>query len=187
MRVETGKENADRGSEEIRDNLSFLQTFLLVFGFIAVFVGSFLIFNTFSITVAQRVSEFGMLRTLGASRRQILTSRDRRGAGDRVCSGRCSGSAAASSSPLLLKALLEAFGIDLPTTGLVMKSRTVVVALLVGVVVTFVSSLIPALRSTRVPPIAALHAFVPTPTRRRRLVFLALLDPARRWPAWRWS
>ena len=74
VRVETGKESADRSSEEIRDNLSFLQTFLLVFGFIAVFVGSFLIFNTFSITVAQRVSEFGMLRTLGASRRQILSS-----------------------------------------------------------------------------------------------------------------
>ena len=83
VRVETGKESADRSSEEIRDNLSFLQTFLLVFGFIAVFVGSFLIFNTFSITVAQRVTEFGMLRTLGASRRQILTTVARRGAGDR--------------------------------------------------------------------------------------------------------
>ena len=68
MRVETAQENADRGSEEIRDNLGFFQTFLLVFAFIALFVGAFLIFNTFSITVAQRVTEFGMLRTLGASR-----------------------------------------------------------------------------------------------------------------------
>ena len=74
VRVETAQENADRGSEEIRDNLGFLPTFLLVFAFVALFVGAFLIFNTFSITVAQRITEFGMLRTLGASRRQILTS-----------------------------------------------------------------------------------------------------------------
>jgi putative ABC transport system permease protein len=172
VRVETAKESADRSSEEIRDNLSFLQTFLLVFGFIAVFVGSFLIFNTFSITVAQRVTEFGMLRTLGASRRQILT-------GVIVEAlvigtlGAVIGVAGGFLIALLLQALLEAFEIDLPTTDLVMKSRTIVVSLLVGVVVTFVSSLIPALRSTRVPPIAALHAFVPAPTRRRRLVYLA--------------
>ena len=73
-RVETAKENADRSSEEIRENLGFLQTILLVFGYVAVLVGAFIIFNTFSITVAQRVSEFGVLRTLGASRRQILGS-----------------------------------------------------------------------------------------------------------------
>ncbi len=87
VRVETAKENADRGSEEIRENLGFLQTFLLVFAFIAILVGSFLIFNTFSITVAQRVTEFGMLRTLGASRRQILTDGRRRSAGDRADRG----------------------------------------------------------------------------------------------------
>jgi putative ABC transport system permease protein len=172
VQVETGKESADRSSEKIRDNLSFLQTFLLVFGFIAVFVGSFLIFNTFSITVAQRVSEFGMLRTLGASRRQILASVIAEALAIGLL-GAVVGIAGGFLIALLLQALLEAFEIDLPTTALVMKSRTIVVSLLVGVVVTFVSSLIPALRSTRVPPIAALHAFVPTPTRRRRLVFLA--------------
>ena len=172
VRVETGKESADRSSEEIRDNLSFLQTFLLVFGFIAVFVGSFLIFNTFSITVAQRVSEFGMLRTLGASRPQILTTVVVEALAIGLL-GAMIGIAGGFLIALLLQALLEAFEIDLPTTALVMKSRTIVIALLVGVVVTLVSSLIPALRSTRVPPIAALHAFVPTPTRRRRLAFLA--------------
>jgi putative ABC transport system permease protein len=172
VRVETGTESADRSSEEIRDNLSFLQTFLLVFGFIAVFVGSFLIFNTFSITVAQRISEFGMLRTLGASRRQILTTVIVEALAIGLL-GAIIGIAAGFLIALLLQALLEAFEIDLPTTSLVMESRTIVVALLVGVLVTLVSSLIPALRSTRVPPIAALHAFVPTPTRRRRLVFLA--------------
>jgi putative ABC transport system permease protein len=173
IRVETGKESADRSSEEIRDNLSFLPTFLLVFGFIAVFVGSFLIFNTFSITVAQRVSEFGMLRTLGASRRQILTTVIVEALAIGVL-GAVIGVGGGLLIALLLQALLEAFEIDLPTTSLVMKSRTIVVSLLVGIVVTLVSSLIPALRSTRVPPIAALHAFAPTPTRRRRLVYLAL-------------
>ncbi|HEY5052478.1 MAG TPA: FtsX-like permease family protein [Solirubrobacterales bacterium] len=172
-RVETGKESADRSSEEIRKNLSFLPTVLLVFGFIAVFVGSFLIFNTFSITVAQRVSEFGMLRTLGASRRQILTSVLIEAVAIGLL-GALVGILGGFLIALLLNALLQAFGVDLPTTSLVLESRTVVVALLVGVVVTFVSSLIPALRSTRVPPIAALHAFAPAPSRRRRLVYGAL-------------
>jgi putative ABC transport system permease protein len=173
VRVETGTESADRSSEEIRDNLGFLPIVLLVFGFIAVFVGSFLIFNTFSITVAQRVSEFGMLRTLGASRRQILTSV----LVEAVIIGLVGalvGIAAGFLAALALNALLQAFGIDLPTTSLVLESRTVIVALLVGVVVTFVSSLIPALRSTRVPPIAALHAFAPAPSRRRRLIYAGL-------------
>ena len=173
VKVETAQENADRGSEEIRDNLGFLRIFLLVFGFIAVFVGSFLIFNTFSITVAQRVSEFGMLRTLGASRRQILTTV----MVEAVAIGLLGALLGIGGGFLIAKAinaLFEAFGIDLPTTGLVMETRTVVVALLVGVLVTLLSSLVPALRSTRVPPIAALHSFQPEPTRRRRLVYLVL-------------
>ncbi len=167
--VETAEENADRGSEEIRENLSFLQIFLLVFGFIAVLVGSFLIFNTFSITVAQRVTEFGMLRTLGASRRQIL--------GDVVVEALAIGVVGAVVGigggfviAKLLNTLLEAFEIDLPTTSLVMETRTIVVSLLIGILVTVLSSLVPAVRSTRVPPIAALHAVAAPPSRRRRLI-----------------
>src|SRR3954468_8360474 len=173
VRVETAKESADRSSEEIRESLGFLQTFLLVFGFIAVFVGSFLIFNTFSITVAQRVSEFGMLRTLGASRRQILSTVMVE-AGAIGLLGALLGIAGGFAIAAAIEALFKAVGIDLPTTTLQLQTRTIVVALLVGVLVTLVSSLLPALRSTRVPPIAALHAFTATPSRRRRLVYLVL-------------
>jgi putative ABC transport system permease protein len=171
VRVETGSESADRSSEEIRDNLSFLQTFLLVFGFIAVFVGSFIIFNTFSITVAQRVTEFGMLRTLGASRRQILSSVLVEAVAIGLV-GAIVGIGGGFVVALGLNGLFETFGIDLPTTGLVLETRTVIVSLLVGVIVTFVASLVPALRSTRVPPIAALHGFVPRPSRRKRVVVI---------------
>jgi len=169
VRVETAKENADRGSEEIRESLSFLQIFLLVFAFIAILVGAFLIFNTFSITVAQRVTEFGMLRTLGASRRQILSSVFVEALAIGIV-GAVVGIGGGFLIAMLLNGLLEAFEIDLPTTGLVMQSRTIVVALLIGIVVTALSSLVPAVRSTRVPPIAALHAVAPAPTRRRRVI-----------------
>jgi putative ABC transport system permease protein len=172
-RVETAKEKADRGSEEIRDNLGFLQTILLVFGFVAVFVGAFLIFNTFSITVAQRVSEFGLLRTLGASRRQILASVLVEALAIGLL-GALVGIGGGYLMAVLLNALLEAFEVDLPTTSLVMESRTIVVALLVGIVVTSISSLVPALRSTRVPPIAALQAYTPATTRGRRFLYAAL-------------
>jgi putative ABC transport system permease protein len=172
-RVETATEKADRRSEEIRDNLGFLQTILLVFGFVAVFVGAFLIFNTFSITVAQRVTEFGLLRTLGGSRRQILASVLIEAIAIGLLGGLV-GIAGGYVMAVLLNALLKAFGVDLPTTSLVMESRTVVVALLVGIVVTSVSSLVPALRSTRVPPIAALQAYTPPSSRRRRLIYAAL-------------
>jgi len=169
VKVETAKENADRGSEEIRENLSFLQIFLLVFAFIAILVGSFLIFNTFSITVAQRISEFGMLRTLGASRRQILTDVVVESLAIGIV-GAVIGIGGGFLIAMLLNGLLEAFEIDLPTTALVMESRTIVVSLLIGIVVTVLSSIVPAVRSTRVPPIAALRAVSPAPSRRRRLI-----------------
>jgi putative ABC transport system permease protein len=168
-RVETAQESADRSSEEIRKNLGFLQTILLVFGYVAVLVGAFIIFNTFSITVAQRVSEFGVLRTLGASRRQILTSVLLEALTIGLIGG-VLGLAGGYVVALGLHALFEVIGADLPTTSLVMESRTVIVAF----VVTFISALVPAWRSTRVPPIAALHAFAPAPSRRRRLVLLVV-------------
>ena len=173
VRVETGTENADRSSEEIRDELGFLRTALLVFAFVALFVGAFLIFNTFSITVAQRITEFGMLRTLGASRGQILTSVVVEALLIGIL-GAVAGLVCGFAIAKGLNALFVAVGIDLPSTDLVLRDRTIVASLLIGVGVTLVSSLIPALRATRVPPIAALQA-LELPRSRRREVAYALL------------
>ena len=74
VQVETGSEAAERQSNDIAEDLSFFRIVLLVFGGVALLVGCFLIFNTFSITVAQRIRELGLLRTLGATRRQVLGS-----------------------------------------------------------------------------------------------------------------
>ena len=74
VKVQTGQENADEQTSDVEGSTSFLTYILLAFAGAAVFVGLFIIFNTYSITVAQRMREFAMLRTLGASRRQVMRS-----------------------------------------------------------------------------------------------------------------
>ena len=155
VRVETGEENADRNASDIKDNLGFLTIALLAFAGISLFVGSFVIFNVFSITVAQRIREFGMLRTLGASRRQILRSVLIEGLLIGLF-GSLMGILVGLALAKGLSALLNLLGASLPSTALVVESRTIIVSLVVGVGVTLISSIIPAIRSTRVPPIAAL-------------------------------
>ena len=153
--VETGQENADRQASDIRDGLSFLTIALFAFAAISLLVGSFVIFNVFSITVAQRTREFGMLRTLGASRRQILATVLAEGILIGLIAsgfGLVVGIALAEG----LSALLSALGADLPSKALIIAPRTIVASFIVGVGVTLVSSMIPAYRATRVPPIAAL-------------------------------
>ncbi len=171
--VETAQENVERNSDQIHDDLGFLRIALLVFAFVALFVGAFLIFNTFSITVAQRIREFGMLRTLGASRRQILGSVVAEALVIGVL-GALLGLLGGYAIALGLNGLFVALGIDLPTTALVTKTRTIVVSLLIGIGVTLISSFVPALRSTRVPPIAALLALELPRSRRRGIVTLAV-------------
>jgi len=173
VRVETAQENAARNSDQIHEDLGFLRIALLVFAFVALFVGAFLIFNTFSITVAQRVREFGMLRTLGAGRGQILTSVLVEALAIGLL-GALLGLAGGYAIAAGLNALFVAIGIDLPTTGLVTKPRTVVVSLAIGLGVTLVSSTVPALRATRVPPIAALLALELPRSRRRGFAYAAL-------------
>ena len=173
LRIETASENAERSSDQIRDDLGFLRIALLVFAFVALFVGAFLIFNTFSITVAQRIREFGMLRTLGAGRGQILATVVVEALAIGVL-GALIGLLAGYGIAVGLNALFVAIGIDLPTTSLVTEDRTIVVSLLIGIGVTLLSSLVPALRATRVPPIAALLALELPQSRRRGIVVAAL-------------
>jgi putative ABC transport system permease protein len=156
VKVQTGTQNADQTSSDISKALSFLTTALLAFGGIALFVGAFVIFNTFSITVAQRTREFALLRTVGATRAQVLRSV--------IFEALLVGFVASVLGLLLgiglakgLNSLFVAFGIDLPNAGTVIAARTVIVALVVGTLVTLIASLNPAIRSTRVPPIAALR------------------------------
>jgi len=155
--VKTGAQAAASQSSEASSSInSFLQPALLAFGGVAVFVGAFIIFNAFSITVAQRRREFAMLRALGASHRQVLSTVT----GEALAMGVAAsllGLVAGLGVAAAVNALFKAIGADIPTAGLALAPRTVVVALLVGVGVTLASAVIPALRATRVPPVAALH------------------------------
>jgi putative ABC transport system permease protein len=154
--VQTAAEQARSDAEDTDEFISFLRTFLLVFAGVALFVGSFVIANSLSITIAQRTREFATLRTIGASRRQVLTSI--------IVESLVVGVIASVIGLLLglglakvLFWLFDAVGFTLPNTGLLFETRTIVVALLVGVLVTLLASLRPAIRATRVPPIAAVR------------------------------
>lgn len=143
-------------AEETNEFITFLQTFLLAFGGIALFVGSFVIANSLSITIAQRTRELATLRMLGASRRQVLGSIIL----EALVVGVVASLVGLFLGLLLAKGLFRLFdlvGFTLPNTGLVFETRTIVVALLAGILVTLGASLRPAIRATRVPPVAAVR------------------------------
>ena len=138
--------------------------FLLVFAFIALFIGSFVIFNTFSIIVAQRLRELALLRAVGASRRQVMTSV----LGESLLIGvvaSAAGLGAGIGLAVVLKAGLAALGFDLPTTGLVVNPRTVLVSPAAGIVITIVAAISPARRAARIPPVAAMQDVAAEPRR----------------------
>ena len=162
IQVISGQSITQEGQKSVRDALGFFNTFLMIFALIALFVGSFLIFNTFSITVAQRVRELALLRAVGASRRQITASV----VGEASLIGVVASIIGLGVGILLaagLKAVLGAIGISIPATGLVVTPRTVLVAILTGTVITVMSALLPARRAARVPPVAAMQDVVVEP------------------------
>jgi len=154
--VRTSQAEVKQATKDTSAFTSILQKFLLAFGGVALFVGTFVIANTLSITIAQRTRELATLRSLGATRRQVLTS---------VLLEALVIAILASVSGLFLglglakglNSIFVSLGIDLPQAGTVFATRTIVVSLLVGIIVTVIAALRPAIRATRVPPIAAVR------------------------------
>ncbi len=157
VEVKTGAQAAADQTKQLSDAIgTFLKPALLSFGGIAVLVGAFIIFNAFSMTVAQRRREFAMLRALGASRRQVMVSITVEALLMGVLASLL-GMLAGLGIAAAVNQLFQAMKIDIPQSGLVLAPRTIVIALVVGVLVTLLSAVIPAARATRVPPMAALQ------------------------------
>ena len=152
LEVKDSEQQAAADAQETNLIVNAIRYFLLGFGAIALFVGAFVIFNTLSITVAQRTREFATLRTLGASRKQVMRSV--------VIEGLVIGllaSVLGLFAGLGLAKLLSAVGGELPEAGMVFRLRTVIISLALGTGITVLASVVPALRATRVPPIAAVR------------------------------
>jgi putative ABC transport system permease protein len=163
--VRTGSQQASHDATQITAGTSLVKDILLAFGGIALFVGAFVIFNTISITIAQRTRELATLRTLGASRRQVRRSVML----ESFVIGLAASVVGLFAGLGLAKGLNAAFiaiGVDLPQAGTVLAGRTIIVSLLVGTLVTLAAGLFPAIRATRVPPISAVREGAVLPTSR---------------------
>jgi putative ABC transport system permease protein len=155
--VITGKALTKENQDTIHKALGFISTALLVFAFVALIVGMFIIYNTFSIVVAQRMREMALLRAIGASKRQVLASV----IGESVVVGILAsavGVVAGIGLSVGLKSVMNALGFQIPGSGVEIRPIAVIVGLLVGTIVTIVSAVVPARQAARVPPIAAMRA-----------------------------
>lgn len=157
----TGEEQANQLSQQLDSGLGFLNTFLLVFALVSLFVATFLIYNTFAMLVAQRTQELALLRAIGATRGQVMRSILAEAAGVALVSS-VVGIAAGAGFASALRGLFRAAGAPLPVTGLVFYPRTVVVAMAVGFLITMASALWPARRASVIPPVAAMRDEVAT-------------------------
>jgi putative ABC transport system permease protein len=163
---------AAQAADDVKEALGFFSTFLLAFAAVALFVGSFIIFNTFTIIVAQRMRELALLRALGASRKQVTRSV----LAEALIVGFVASLVGVGGGVVVaagLKSLLAAIGMDLPSQGMVIKPRTVIAPVAVGVLITTLASWGPARKASRVPPVAAIRGADEIPegrTLRRRMI-----------------
>jgi putative ABC transport system permease protein len=157
--VVTGAKITAETQDALHKAFSYFNTFLYIFAIVAVLVGAFMIFNTFSITVAQRTRENGLLRALGATRRQVLVAV----LVEALVIGLLAsavGVVAGLGVAIGLKALISMIGVDIPTQGMVFSSSTILISLFVGVAITALAALSPARKAGKVAPIAAMQSGV---------------------------
>ncbi len=155
LEVVTGDQQTQEELDGVTEGLGFLSTALLAFAAVAVFVGAFVIQNTFRITVAQRTRELALFRAVGASSRQVTVSV----VFEALVVGTLAsaiGVAGGIGVAELIKTGMDAVGVGLPEGPLTLEPRTIVIAMLVGVVVTVSAAVLPALKAARIPPVAAL-------------------------------
>src|SRR3954471_2543277 len=156
VEVISGKDITRESQSNLKDNLSFFNTFLLIFGVVALLVGSFIIFNTFSIVVAQRSRELALLRAIGAAQGQVLGSV----LFEAVLVGLVASTVGFVAGIFLaagLKALLGALGLDIPASDIAIPAAAFIWSYVLGMIVTVVAAVAPALRAARIPPIAAMR------------------------------
>ena len=163
--VKSSAAQASSDSKDTQGGVDAIRYILLAFAGIALFVGGFVIANTLAITVAQRLRELATLRTLGASRRQVLGSVVLE-AGVVGLIGSIVGLFLGLAIAVGLKALLAATGFELPGGGIVFTWRTILISLAAGTLIALLASLRPALRATRIEPIAAVREGAVMPSSR---------------------
>jgi putative ABC transport system permease protein len=155
-------------SATISKALGFLNTFLLIFAGVALFVGLFIILNTFTMLVAQRTRELALLRAIGASRRQVMTAV----LGEAFVVGVVASTVGLVVGLLVavgVRGLLDAVGVSMPAGSLIIKAHTIIASYIVGVLVTLLAAWFPSFRASRIPPIAAMRDGVALPERSLRI------------------
>ena len=157
METLTGAEITKETQDDIGQALSFFSIFLTIFSVIALGVGSFVIYNVFSISAAQRQKENALLRALGANRAQITRSMLIESLVVGLF-GSLLGFVGGIGISKLLSVALPALGFDLPSGGLVITASILINTVVVGLIVTVLSAVLPARRAGKVPPLAAMRA-----------------------------
>jgi putative ABC transport system permease protein len=165
----TGKQLADEQAALIAQNMDSMKTALLAFAGIALFVGIFIIANTFTMLVAQRTKELALMRAVGASRRQVTRSV--------LAEAFFVGAIAAVTGLAIgvgigagMRTLMNATGTKIPDGPLVVSPATVLVSLGVGIVVTVLAAWLPGRRAARIPPVAAMSSVHATATTKSLVV-----------------